>query len=146
MLAQAGEYANKASEYKKKIDAIEKQINQLKNAKYAKGGTIGNAIKKTGEDGIILARSGEEVLSLERVKQMQEIFKMMQPLTNMGSNSMFSSGTTVNGMNVSFDLPNVANYEDFVRQAKSDPTFEKLVQSMTIGASLGKSKLSKYSI
>ena len=146
LLAQAGEYANKASEYKKKIDAIEKQINQLKNAKYAKGGTIGNAIKKTGEDGIILARSGEEVLSLERVKQMQEIFKMMQPLTNMGSNSMFSSGTTVNGMNVSFDLPNVANYEDFVRQAKSDPTFEKLVQSMTIGASLGKSKLSKYSI
>jgi len=137
-------YIPTLNQYENQIHEIENTIKELSG--FAKGGTIGKAIKKTGEDGIILARSGEEVLSLERVKQMQEIFKMMQPLTNMGSNSMFSSGTTVNGMNVSFDLPNVANYEDFVRQAKSDPTFEKLVQSMTIGASLGKSKLSKYSI
>lgn len=120
----------------------------LSSGAYAKGGTIGNAIKKSGEDGIILARSGEEVLSLERVKQMQGIFKMMQPLAAMDSKTISNLGnsTTVNGMNVSFALPNVTSYEDFVQKAKSDPTFEKIVQSMTIGTSLGKNKLSKYSI
>lgn len=141
---------------KKTISNIQTKINDLQDlidkdsadlAKlrgFAKGGTIGNAIRKTGEDGIILARTGEEVLSVERVKQMQGIFKMMEPLTNIGDSNIGGS-TTVNGMQVSFDLPNVASYADFVRQAKSDPSFEKLVQNITIGTALGKSKLSKYS-
>jgi hypothetical protein len=130
-----------ANKYKKQADA-------LKNAAYAKGGTIGSAIKRTGEDGIILARTGEEVLSLERIKQMQSIFKMMQPLAALPANTLsnISSGTTINGMNVSFSLPNVTSYEDFVNKAKKDPQFEKLVQNITIGTALGKSKLSKYSI
>lgn len=139
---------NKAKEAQRKIDEEQAIIDKLKSAAYAKGGIVGNAVKKTGEDGIILARSGEEVLSLERVKQMQGIFKMMQPLTAMNSKTIsnLGSSTTVNGMNVSFALPNVTSYEDFVQKAKSDPTFEKIVQSMTIGTSLGKSKLSKYSL
>ena len=130
-------------------DWYEKYKEALKKAKFAKGGTIGSAVKSTGEDGIILARTGEEVLSLERIKQMQGIFKMMQPLAALGTNKTISNiggTTTVNGMNVSFELPNVTSYEDFVRQAKSDPTFEKLVQNITIGTALGKSKLSKYSL
>lgn len=147
----AADYAAKAKEYSDAMDKLQKQINALKksNGKFAKGGTIGKAIKSTGEDGIILARSGEEVLSLERVKQMQSLFKMMQPLAALGTNKTISNiggSTTVNGMNVSFELPNVTSYEDFVRQAKSDPTFEKMVQNMTIGTALGKSKLSKYSL
>jgi len=142
------QYKNKADEAQKKMEEEQKQIDKLKKAAYAKGGIIGNAVKKTGEDGIILARSGEEVLSLERVKQMQGIFKMMQPLAAMNPKTISNIGgnTTVNGMNVSFALPNVTSYEDFVQKAKSDPTFEKIVQSMTIGTSLGKNKLSKYSL
>lgn len=146
---QAERYDTVAQSFEKQYNDAKKDYEEyMKKAAYAKGGTIGTAIKKTGEDGIILARSGEEVLSLERVKQMQQVFKMMEPLTNMGSDTINKLGgnTTVNGMKVSFELPNVTSYEDFVKQAKSDPTFEKLVQSMTIGTSLGKSKLSKYSI
>lgn len=144
------EYLGRASEAKKQIDLLQDKINELdkEGAKFANGGTIGKAIKATGEDGIILARTGEEVLSLERIKQMQGIFKMMQPLAALGTNKTISNiggTTTVNGMNVSFELPNVTSYEDFVRQAKNDPSFEKLVQNMTIGTALGKSKLSKYS-
>ena len=146
LMMSATNFSVNAKKYKKQMDALDKQIQELKNARYAKGGTIGNAVKKTGEDGIILARSGEEVLSLERVKQMQQIFKMMEPLTNLGSNTHIGGNTTVNGMNITFDLPNVTSYEDFVNKAKSDPTFEKLVQNMTIGTSLGKNKLGKYSI
>lgn len=145
---KASDYQKQADSYKRQLDSLEKQLADLQKGAYAKGGVIGNAIKKTGEDGIILARSGEEVLSLERVKQMQGIFKMMQPLTALDSNAISDIGnnTTVNGMSVSFALPNVTSYEDFVNKAKSDPAFEKLVQNMTIGTALGKSKLSKYSL
>ena len=138
-----------AGYYQQLIDQAQDELRELNKSKFAQGGTIGKAVKSTGEDGIILARTGEEVLSLERIKQMQGIFKMMQPLAALGTNKTISNiggTTTVNGMNVSFELPNVTSYEDFVRQAKSDPTFEKLVQNITIGTALGKSKLSKYSL
>ena len=133
-------------EFDARVKEYEEELKRLQRGAYAKGGLIGNAIKKTGEDGIILARSGEEVLSIEKVKQMQEIFKLMKPLTNIKPNSEIMGNTTVNGMNITFDLPNVTSYEDFVNKAQRDPKFEKLVQSVTIGTSLGKSKLSKYSI
>lgn len=143
-------YDQQAAIAKTQIDLLSEKIKALQFAKskFAKGGTIGRAIKSTGEDGIILARTGEEVLSLERIRQMQSIFKMMQPLAALPANTLsnISSGTTINGMNVSFSLPNVTSYEDFVNKAKKDPQFEKIVQSMTIGTALGKSKLSKYSI
>lgn len=140
------EYQALADRYSKLADDTAKEIRRLSG--FAKGGTIGKAIKSTGEDGIILARSGEEVLSLERVKQMQGLFKMMQPLTALNSKSVSNIGgnTTVNGMNVSFALPNVTSYEDFIQKAKKDPTFEKMVQTMTIANAMGKSKLSKYSV
>ena len=140
------EYQALADRYSKLADDTAKEIRGLSG--FAKGGTIGKAIKSTGEDGIILARSGEEVLSLERVKQMQGLFKMMQPLTALSSKNISNIGgnTTVNGMNVSFALPNVTSYEDFVQKAKKDPTFEKMVQTMTIANAMGKSKLSKYSV
>lgn len=137
-----------AGYYQQLIDQAQDELRELNKSKFAQGGTIGKAVKSTGEDGIILARTGEEVLSLERIKQIQGIFKMMQPLAALGTNKTISNiggTTTVNGMNVSFELPNVTSYEDFVRQAKNDPSFEKLVQNMTIGTALGKSKLSKYS-
>lgn len=153
--AERAQHSTSISKWKKEIQEAEnakaeweRKLNEAYGkAAYAKGGLIGNAIKKTGEDGIILARSGEEVLSIERVKQMQEVFKLMKPLTesNGGVLKNFGTNTTVNGMSVSFALPNVNNYEDFVRKAKNDPSFEKLVQNMTIGNALGKSKLSKYS-
>lgn len=145
--AALGKYEKQIEDYMKTANDFKKKADALKNAAYAKGGTIGSAIKGTGEDGIILARTGEEVLSLERIKQMQSIFKMMQPLATLPVNTLsnITSGTTVNGMNVSFSLPNVTSYEDFVNKAKKDPQFEKLVQNITIGTALGKSKLSKYS-
>jgi len=145
-MTQVNEANAKIKTINSNIETKNQELQKLKNAAYAKGGVIGNAIKRTGEDGIILARSGEEVLSIERVKQMQQVFKLMQPLSNVNSAAGMGGNTTVNGMNVVFDLPNVTSYEDFVNKAQKDPRFERLVQSVTIGNSLGKSKLSKYSI
>lgn len=44
---------------------------------------------------------------------------------------------------VTLSLPNVKNYEDFMKQAQQDPKFEKMVQNMTLGQTLGRNSLSK---
>ena len=45
---------------------------------------------------------------------------------------------------LNFDLPNVTDYQSFVRAAQSDPNFEKMVQSMTVNKIAGGSSLAKY--
>lgn len=44
---------------------------------------------------------------------------------------------------VTFNLPNVTNYEDFMNRARKDEKFEDMIQSMTIGVVAGKSTLAK---
>lgn len=44
---------------------------------------------------------------------------------------------------VTLSFPNVHNYEDFMKQAQQDPKFEKMVQNMTLGQTLGGNSLSK---
>ena len=44
---------------------------------------------------------------------------------------------------VSLSFPNVHNNEDFMKQAQQDPKFEKMVQNMTLGQTLGRNSLSK---
>lgn len=44
---------------------------------------------------------------------------------------------------VSLSFPNVHNYEDFMKQAQQDPKFEKMVQNMTLGQTLGRNSLNK---
>lgn len=128
----------------------------LRELGFANGGIIGKAVKRAGEDGFVLARTGEEILSLEKIKEMQKVFASMQPIVNMpkmdGLQSTIDGITKENETNtfsidtIKFDLPDVANYEDFVRQAQADPKFERLVQQMTLGVAMGQSKLKKYSI
>lgn len=45
---------------------------------------------------------------------------------------------------LNFDLPNVTDYQSFVKAAQSDPNFEKMVQSMTVNKIAGGSSLAKY--
>lgn len=119
---------------------------------FAKGGTVGKAVKGAGEDGFILARTGEEVLSLDKIKGMQQVLTMFEPLTKLqqkipnGISTLGGNNVTIGDVTTTLSLPNVTNYEDFVNKAKADPKFERLVQQMTIGNALGQSKLKKYSI
>ena len=121
-----------------------------KRGTYAKGGTIGKAIKRTGEDGIILARTGEEVLSLEKIAQMKDVLVAFEPLANALStiNSIpktndSTTNSVVNEISVSFELPNVSNYEEFIQTARTDARFERIVQQMTLGSALGQNSLKK---
>lgn len=45
--------------------------------------------------------------------------------------------------NVTFTLPNVYNYEDFMNRAKKDDKFEGMIQAMTVRRQNGGSKLGK---
>ena len=44
----------------------------VKQAAYAKGGVIGDVIRASGEDGMILARSGEAVLTADQLKLLRD--------------------------------------------------------------------------
>ena len=58
----------------------------------------------------------------------------------------FGNGVNQNFENITFNLPNVTDYDSLVRQMQSDNKFEKLIQAMTVGRLNGKSKSSKNHI
>lgn len=142
-----------------KNDAFHNRLlyNELEKMGYSEGGTIGGLIKRTGEDGFVLAQTGEEILSLDKIKEMQNVFTSMQPLVDLAKTGNMNSiiegvtkqtngNNTMNVGTIKFDLPNVQNYSDFVEQAKADPKFEKLIQQMTFGTAMGQNPLKKYTI
>lgn len=65
---------------------------------------------------------------------------------SMLSSIGFGNGVNQNFENITFNLPNVTDYDSLVRQMQSDNKFEKLIQAMTVGRLNGKSKSSKNHI
>ena len=48
--------------------------------------------------------------------------------------------------NVTFNMPGVTNYKEFMQELQHDNNFERFVQSMTIDAIAGKGTKGKYKI
>ena len=61
-----------------------------------------------------------------------------------GAGNVPSSTVVQNFDNVRFEMPNVQNYNELVRQMQADNKFEKLIQSMTIGRMMGGNSLEKF--
>ena len=53
-----------------------KLIAEMKKHGFKNGGEIGNLVKLTGEDGFVLARKGEGILSTENMDKIREAIKM----------------------------------------------------------------------
>ena len=101
--------------------------------------------------------SGDTVFSKEQVQKLWDMSKGITALTpNMGLSNIatklpdipansksMSNKVDVSYGDVSLSFPNVHNYEDFMKQAQQDPKFEKMVQNMTLGQTLGRNSLSK---
>lgn len=99
--------------------------------------------------------SGDTVFSKEQVQKLWDMSKGITTLTpNMGLNNIASklpdipvnSKSMSNKMDVQFgdvtlSLPNVKNYEDFMKQMVSDKRFLKAVQEGTLGQVLGRNSL-----
>lgn len=140
-------------DHKKKVkdklsSAEKKDLMAWFKAFYSDGGTIGKAIKMTGEDGMILAKTGEEVLSIEKVKELQKALALLQPIHNEFNHVHSIPNKTVNNSSIGdvsiiFNMPNVSNYEDFANKLKSDTNMQKYIQQITIGQALGQNSLLK---
>lgn len=147
-------------------------IKKMKEMGYAKG--TDNATKgmrwtqENGEelilrksDGAILTplNNGDMVLKHESTKTLYDFANNPQAfLSNMNLpaldlklpklpqlvNRNANNTTKVEFGDVSLNFPNVKNYEDFMRQAQKDKRFEKMVQEMTIGQTLGNNTFKKF--
>ena len=127
----------------------------LKNIGFSTGGTIGKAVRMSGEDGFILAKTGEEVLSLEKIKVLRDSFKALNPIisnvktmipTNIPVRNQNIGGNNIGDVEMNINLPNVTNYEDFKSELIKDKQIEQFVQTVTFGNALGKNSLSKYKL
>lgn len=121
-----------------------KGINWKKNG-YSKGGTIGKLIESSGEDGFILAKSGEEVLSLEKLSLAKDMTSKLVDFAKYQSIlKPANSGSVENNIQMSITLPNVTNYNEFVNQLQKDKRFEKIVQAISVDSVMGKNSLNKH--
>ena len=140
-------------DHKKKVkdklsSAEKKDLMAWFKAFYSDGGTIGKAIKMSGEDGMILAKTGEEVLSIEKVKELQKALALLQPIHgelnqihNIPTRTL--NDNSVGDVSIVFNMPNVSSYEDFAKKLKSDTNMQKYIQQITIGEALGQNSLLK---
>ena len=67
-------------------------------------------------------------------------------LSNTPVTTMERNNTVQNEVTVNIGIDKVMDYNDFVKQAQSDPKFEKLVQAISIDRIAGKSSLNKYNV
>ena len=142
-------------------------LDQLKSHGYKNGTKSATAgIHRTDEDGlgseVIFSKkygtlrkldTGDMVFNKDQVEKLWNLSKGMPNMfvDNLGaklpdipniSNSL-ANKVDVSYGDVSLSFPNVHNYEDFMKQAQQDPKFEKMVQNMTLGQTLGRNSLSK---
>lgn len=99
--------------------------------------------------------TGDMVFNKDQVKKLWNLSKGITTpnmyMDNLGAklpdipniSNNLANKVDVSYGDVSLSFPNVHNYEDFMKQAQQDPKFEKMVQNMTLGQTLGRNSLSK---
>lgn len=123
----------------------------VKQAAYAKGGVIGDVIRASGEDGMILARSGEAVLTADQLKLLRNTVsvggELITPLRDAFS-VLSSVGRNGGNMTMTIEnitLPNVTDPSEFadgLRDAlKNDPQTQKAIRAITIDQLAGRNSL-----
>lgn len=100
--------------------------------------------------------SGDTVFNKDQVEKLWNLSKgittpnmymdnlgaKLPDISNMSNN--LSNKVDVQFGDVTLSLPNVRNYEDFMKEAQKDPKFEKMIQNMTLGQTLGRNSLNKF--
>lgn len=127
---------------------------------YAKGGVISSfadAIRLNGDKVLVSANPGERILTADQNENFEKFTKALPSLVNLTdvikpnvnvptAIDRNIGGITYGGNNqINIELPNVTNYEDFMRKFQNDPKAEQLVQHMTASA-LNGSRLGKNTI
>ena len=145
-------------------------IDEMRNHGYRKGTKSATAgVHLTDEDGLgseaIITKygvlrqlnSGDTVFNKEQVQELWDMSNGITPITpNMGldniatklpeipsNNSKSQVDVNYGNVDLHFNLPNVHNYEEFMKKAQRDPKFESMIQEMTLGQTLGHNSLNK---
>lgn len=115
-------------------------------------GTEGILSKK--QDGIIThLYKGDSVLTSEQMSRIYDLATNPQAFLGSMWNTMpkadgvNKSGNTIvqRFENITFEMPNVKNYNELITEMQRDKNFEKLMQSMTVDQTAGKSPNKKFS-
>lgn len=128
----------------------------LKNAPKAENAWVNElgseSIVKPSENAIVThIAKGDSVLTADATRN---IWDMASDPSDFISKNLFSNGVRSDVEprvyvdnrkigEVEINLPNVLNYEDFMRRMQRDNKFEGMIQDMTIGIVAGKSSLAK---
>lgn len=129
-----------------------KLIAEMKKHGFRNGGEIGNLIRLTGEDGFILARQGEGVLSQENMDKIREAVNMSNITLSMMSN--FSKipqvkSSNMNNINQSVNIGDIQvvanNPQEFAQQLRDTVSSDTKTQKM-FSAFIGNQMLGKNSL
>ena len=114
-------------------------------------GVIGDVIRKSGEDGMILAKSGEAILTADQIHLLRDVVSTASAISPLldTMQSLSALTTTSGGVDMTIEnitLPNVTKPEEFadgLRQAlKNDVATQKAVRAITVDLLAGKNSLS----
>ena len=96
-----------------------KLIAEMKKHGFRNGGEIGKLIKRTGEDGFVLARAGEGIMSKENMEKLREAVTLSNASLNMYDKlSKFPQIPTNNNMN---DIQQNVSIGDIYMEGVNDP-------------------------
>ena len=125
-------------------------IKAMRENGFHTGGLIGSAIKASGEDGIVLAKAGEYILTSEQFEKLSQTIATAQPfidtvrkLPKLHLNSA-GNNTIENNVEMNIAMHGVQDVQGLVNELQRDNRFQKIVQQMTIGKIAGSNGLSKY--
>lgn len=120
-------------------------IQWMKQHGYRQGGTVGSLVKKSGEDGFILARTGEEVLSLDKLKIADNMVSQLIDFARFVPNVPGrSTQTTSAEVNLNLSLPNVRDSQSLIKEIQNSRQVQQALVDVTIGKALGKNTLNVY--
>lgn len=107
----------------------------------------------TRPDGSVLTplKQGDSVLNADATRNLFNFTSdprsfIYGQLQNLPAVKNTGYGTVNNDIQLSIELPNVQNYEQFKYALQHDKQFEQVVQSMTTGRAAGGSSLKKYKV
>ena len=129
---------------------LSKNIGNIPHVKgFAKGGMVGDVVRRNGDDGFATLKVGEAVLTPVEAQQFKKLVTALPSLNNLTSelNSIkdrdigLQSSNTFGDTYIDINLPNVENSTDFLNAIKNDDKIQKALQDVTVNRLNGGSRL-----
>ena len=133
--------------------ALANELKYLGIKGFARGGIVSiksldKQVKANGDDGLVSVKNGEGILTPVQTEAFMKLVKNMDaiksPKITLPDLKKMSSETNVNygGVTFNFELENVTNAEEFIRELQTNKKLQKSIQSVSIDRLNGGGRLS----